>query len=410
MTDEQFDLLEESDYKEIEEEMKRLDEAGRRKTADERVKKPVVLHLSDLQFGPHHAFEDDQKALDKLKEDIDRYEQEGIPRPNIVVVSGDLADTGGAKGDEYGAVTPFLEGLCQHLPIDRRYVVLVPGNHDVNWDEARKLLEACKKGGDSRGFIAAIKEFFFWRKSGPVGSYTDVNYLERFGKYVDFYNRFYRKGGGTTHYTCDPSCEEGFNIIYDFHFEWGIAFLALNSCEKEDHRDENHYGHISPSVLRPALEEMEAMIPTTCVKVAVFHHNALAGGGEDRLRDFRSDILPALSQAGFSLVLHGHTHKPDMDDLGPELTREARVRVVGAGSVSVARAERPGSDKEGQAPNQYWVLAFELGDERRQFTAYARRYEPTLPGKYTQGRWIPYNLFTVAGKSTDRRTFEIDTV
>jgi 3',5'-cyclic AMP phosphodiesterase CpdA len=372
---------------------------------DKRVKKPVVLHLSDLQFGPRHAFGNDQKALDKLKEDIDRYEQEGIPRPNIVVVSGDLADTGGAN-DEYRAVTRFLEGLCQHLSIDRRYVVLVPGNHDVNWEEARKL-EALEKRRN-RGLTAAIKKLLFWQKSEPAGSYVCVKYLERFGKYTDFYNRFYRKGNGTTHYICDLSSEEGFNIIYNFHSEWRIAFLALNSCEKEDHH--NHYGHISPSVLVPALKRMEAMVATPCVKVAVFHHNALAGGGEDRLRNFHSNILPALSQAGFSLVLHGHTHRPDVDDVGPELTEGARVRVVGAGSVSVARAQRPGSDREGQVPNQYWVLAFELGEYRKQFSAYARRYEPTLPGKYTQGKWIPYHIFTVEGKPSDRRTFGIGTI
>jgi tetratricopeptide (TPR) repeat protein len=345
--------------------------------SEKRVKKPVVLHLSDLQFGPHHAFEDNQRALDKLKEDIDRYEQEGIPRPNIVVVSGDLADTGGDKGDEYGAVTRFLEDLCRHLGIDNRHVVLVPGNHDVNWYEA-ECIEAELK-----------LEFLRSRRSGPLDPHSDVRYLQRFGKYAEFYNRFYSKDDGATYYACDLSSEEGWNTVYNFHSEWGIAFLALSSCEKEDHHPENHYGHISPSVLVSALKKIEEMTTTTCVKVAVFHHNALAGAGEDRLRNFRSEILPPLSQAGFSLVLHGHTHKPDVDDLGPELTEGARVRVVGAGSVSVARAQRPGRDSEGQVPNQYWVLAFELGDERKQFTAYARQYDPNLAGKHTQGKWIP---------------------
>jgi hypothetical protein len=363
---------------------------------DERVKKPVVLHLSDLQFGPHHVFEDDQKALEKLKEDIDRYEQEEIPRPNIVVVSGDLADTGGDKDDEYGAVAGFLEGLCQYLSIDKRYVVLVPGNHDVNWYEAERI----EKKLDL--------ELFESRREELLDPHSDARYVQRFGKYAQFFNDFYIDS--SMPYSCVLSFAEGFNTIYNFGAEWGIAFLALNSCEKEDHHDENHYGYISPSVLKSALEEMEETVVAPCVKVAVFHHNALAEKREDRLRNFRSEILPPLSQAGFSLVLHGHTHKPDVDDLVPELTGGARVRVVGAGSVSVARAQRPGSDREGQAPNQYWVLAFELGEDRRQFTAYARQYDPNLAGKYTQGRWIPYNIFTVDGKSSDRRTFEIGTI
>jgi 3',5'-cyclic AMP phosphodiesterase CpdA/cellulose biosynthesis protein BcsQ len=362
---------------------------------DERVKKPVILHLSDLQFGPHHAFEDDQEALDKLKEDIDRYKHEGIPRPNIVVVSGDLADTGGDKGDEYGAVTRFLEDLCRHLGIDKRHVVLVPGNHDVNWYKAECI--------EAQLMLECVRN----RRREPFDPHSDVRYLQRFCKYAQFFDDFYI--GSDTVYTCDISYVMGFNIIYDFKDRWGIFFLALNSCETEDHHKENHYGYISQPVLVSALKKMEGMIPQTCVKVAVFHHNALAEEREDRLRNFRSEILPPLSQAGFSLVLHGHTHKPNVGNADSKFTGDAQVWVVGAGSASVARAQRPGSDRVGQVPNQYWVLAFELGEDRRQFTAYARHYHPILPGKFTPGKWISYPIFMVAGKDSDCKTFEIGT-
>ena len=44
-------------------EMATPEEGPERVQPDERVKKPVVLHLSDLQFGPHHAFEEAQARL-----------------------------------------------------------------------------------------------------------------------------------------------------------------------------------------------------------------------------------------------------------------------------------------------------------------------------------------------------------
>lgn len=73
---------------------------------------PILLHLSDLHFGPPFLPEVAESVLEQAKR-ID---------PDLVVVSGDLTQR--ARPEQYRAAAAYLERF-------ERPVVVTPGNHDV---------------------------------------------------------------------------------------------------------------------------------------------------------------------------------------------------------------------------------------------------------------------------------------
>ena len=57
----------------------------------------TLLHLSDLQFGPHHRFEgpgSPGSLLSRLRDDLDRLRREEGLEPDLVLLTGDLTEYG----------------------------------------------------------------------------------------------------------------------------------------------------------------------------------------------------------------------------------------------------------------------------------------------------------------------------
>lgn len=93
-----------------------------------------ILHISDLHKGENNNFD---HLFASLCNDADLYDRD-IPKPEIIVVSGDLAE--GANGDgaeekiikQYEEVECFLNRLVKHfLKGDKSRIIIVPGNHDI---------------------------------------------------------------------------------------------------------------------------------------------------------------------------------------------------------------------------------------------------------------------------------------
>lgn len=107
------------------------------------------LHLSDIHFG-HGAASDkwDQKlVLCKLQEDIESSIKNGFQKPDVVFMTGDIANTGDVNPDstskilgssEYEAAGNWLSTLSTAIGIDNQSIYMVPGNHDIQRDVAIK--------------------------------------------------------------------------------------------------------------------------------------------------------------------------------------------------------------------------------------------------------------------------------
>jgi len=99
------------------------------------------LHLSDIHFshGDAHEQWDQKLVLDKIVRDFREFEGEGVPTPDKILVTGDLAYSGGANknlepgASEYGLTRAWLGDVSRALGLELTDIYMVPGNHDVNW-------------------------------------------------------------------------------------------------------------------------------------------------------------------------------------------------------------------------------------------------------------------------------------
>lgn len=298
-----------------------------RQTAQPR--NPTILHISDIQYGKNHAFSPiprdyHEQMLDMLLDDIEmRYPEEGIPCPNLVVVSGDIADW--AEPEEYELATEFLQGLCSGLqrigkvPIDERSVVVVPGNHDINWRLSEASLDKLSEDPDSS-----------WKPNSL--------YPHRMGTFRHWFEQYY---SGSRSYPLDP--DHAFTI-HDFSSQFGLLVVGLNSCHQEDHK--HHWGHVSVQAIRNAEQEIEKLPNRDLVKlrIAVLHHNVSPVGGQDDFLHNREAVLERLARLHCLIVLHGHVHQTMQEQVSSGIGMGNEILTVGAGSLGVREYQRPGTE------------------------------------------------------------------
>src|SRR6266508_1736472 len=90
-----------------------------------------ILHLSDLHCG---ANDDPIVRLQPLVSDLrDRREGLGIESLDYLVISGDLTNRGAYE--EFERVHDFLSDLVKEMKLTAERTIIVPGNHDLSWDE-----------------------------------------------------------------------------------------------------------------------------------------------------------------------------------------------------------------------------------------------------------------------------------
>src|SRR4051812_28241311 len=110
-----------------------------------------ILHISDLHRSKRDPISNDE-LISALVGDRDRYTQEDpkIPIPQAIVVSGDLIQ--GVTLDtvdyteqikmQYEVAEAFLDELAKRFVNgDRSKVIIIPGNHDVDWNTAFKAMK-----------------------------------------------------------------------------------------------------------------------------------------------------------------------------------------------------------------------------------------------------------------------------
>ncbi|HEX2091207.1 MAG TPA: pentapeptide repeat-containing protein, partial [Longimicrobiaceae bacterium] len=304
----------------------------------------TLLHISDMQFGRNHRFgnlglpEPDapfDTLLQRVSDDLAVLEKEGV-RPEILIVSGDLAEWG--KKSEFEDALAFLRGVSERLAISRRNVVIVPGNHDLN----RKLCEAYfaeREGNDEK----------------PLPPYWP-----KWKHYHWMFQEFYGEEKGI-----------GFTIEEPWSFweldEFNLVVAGLNSTMVESHKDGTHYGWVGEKQLRRFAERLGPFQERGWLRLGVVHHNVQRGAVEDdeNLRD--ADDLQRILAPSLNLLLHGHTHNGQVGWLGPTLP------VLSTGSAALKADVRPA-----EVPNQY--QAIRIWPDR--IERWTRRYDPE------QKRWI----------------------
>ncbi len=296
----------------------------------------TLLHLSDLQFGRLHLFEqegvDGDAAYDtlfeRLKIDLLALREQSDLRPDLAVLTGDLAEWG--KRKEFEQVASFASRLGELLELERRRVLVVPGNHDINRDACEAYFKDCAA-----------------EDTAPISPYW-----KKWKFYHEFFAKFY---AGIDEYVFRE--DQPWTLFELPELETVVA--GLNSTMVESHRETDHYGHVGEKQLQWFAERLKRR--GDWLRIGAVHHNPIRGDTQDdeNLRD--AEDMQRILGKHLHLVLHGHRHRAGVKWWGP------RLPILATGSASVQARVRPD-----EVPNQYQFIRIERDKLRWYTRMYAR--------------------------------------
>ena len=300
---------------------------------------PTLLHISDLHrtSGPRP---DNDELLAAIFSDANRWEQEGIPRPDLIVASGDLVQ--GAPIDhpnfdseitsQYIEAADFLQQLADNLVgSDKSKVIVVPGNHDVHWGRARRAMQQMEDYPDDIGAAAfEANSSIRWNwKEGKAYKICDSSlYESRFEHFRQFQTNFYAD--------LNPNpLSHGRDTVYVEYPTLGLVVVGFASWYGNDCFC--HVGEIDRRALSLSQQLLkESQAPTA---ISVWHHGVTGGPRSNDYMDVR--VVHRLIDFGFSLGLHGHHHYAGAAPYELRLPNLTSMAVVGAGSLAVGDRELP---------------------------------------------------------------------
>jgi hypothetical protein len=223
--------------------------------------------------------------------------------------------------------------LKRRFEIDPTRIIIVPGNHDLNWDQSREAYAFKYK----HKLPDPLPEGRYIPAGEPGVLLCEENlYKQRF---VNF-SHFYQDVCGTSY---PLNCAEQ-GILHLFP-DNRILFLTLNSCWEIDH----HYrqrASINSDALTFALDQLQGDQYNDWLKIAVWHHSVT---GREMMDD---EFLERLESNGFRICMHGHIHKAIEGYHKYDAHRG--LYIIGAGTFGApTRQWTPG------IPLQYNLLAFD---------------------------------------------------
>ena len=164
---------------------------------------PTLLHISDLHrtSGPRFGNDD---LFAAIASDATRWNREGIPNPDLIVVSGDLIqgasvtapDPDSEIAAQYSEACGFLRQLAaEFVDSDLSRVVIVPGNHDVHRRRARNAMRplvTCPNGIASKAIQATSSLRWNWDDQTAYEIFDRDLYESRLDHFRRFRESFYR--------------------------------------------------------------------------------------------------------------------------------------------------------------------------------------------------------------------------
>ncbi|NEO48624.1 MAG: hypothetical protein F6K55_32795 [Moorea sp. SIO4A3] len=317
-----------------------------------------ILHLSDLHITTREqaTLWSNQLAQD-LTQDLE------IPNLDALILSGDIANY--STPDEYQAAQQFLDNLRQDFPLDPKQIVIVPGNHDLNW----KLAEEAYELWDLEDYDGELKEGNYIKVTDEVIRVrNEAKYQQRFAHFSQFYQAI--KGQP---YPLDYD-QQG---IIDYFPEQNLLILGLNSAWQLDHHFKDR-ASIHPGALSKALPKIRSNrhYYNCPLKIAVWHH-PVNSFGSDRI--INQGFIEQLAVTGFRFFLHGHIHRAETSLFRYDLRLEkGKLDGICAGTFGAPTKELiPGY------PWQYNLLKI----KDNQLTVYTRRREEANGAWKADSRW-----------------------
>ncbi|MEI7870387.1 MAG: metallophosphoesterase [Candidatus Methylumidiphilus sp.] len=244
-----------------------------------------ILHLSDLHFTGDTT--EPSRWFGPLKNDLNTHFK--CDKLDVLIISGDI--TRFAEEKEYNQAEEFLSLLTSKFAISQKNIIIVPGNHDVNWPIGEEAYKFIVKDGET------------------VEELDEKKHQERFRHFADFFGR-------VTGRYFDLEYENQ-AIVWDLE-ELDLLILGLNSAWKLDERNTKN-ANINLKALQNAFNKIDNIVgKERRLKFAVWHHPLISSeegfiGNTDFLQRLRTYCQPH----GFKIALHGHIHKSEAGAFRP---------------------------------------------------------------------------------------------
>ncbi|MCY1059055.1 metallophosphoesterase [Nannocystis sp. SCPEA4] len=292
--------------------------------------RPVILHLSDIHRTQDEPVSNEEILL-PLIADIRSLSQEGIPKPNIVVLSGDLTQK--AIPSEYNEAKEFVAKLLDELSLSTDSLILVPGNHDIHWPTCYDThrLRPSPPEGLHKDYVINSPQV----QSSLICADSADAYQKRLDNFRNFHKDIYNRDY--------PRNREEQYTIHRYE-EASLGIIGFNSCDLNDHY--RFSGRIHPAAISAAAAQASGLRTL----VAVWHHdfNWLAEPNADALD---IDSIRFLSMRSFAFGLCGHSHRPA--DHNVKSLEGFDFPVIAAGSLCAGQRQRKDS-----VPRAYNIVAF----------------------------------------------------
>ena len=301
---------------------------------------PTLLHISDLHRTSEPRLGNDE-LLAAIVSDAVRWELEGIPKPDLIIASGDLiqgAEVGVPGPDseiaaQYQEAGDFLEKLAdEFVDSDRSRIIIVPGNHDVHWNrsfDAMKPIDVYPHDIANKILRADSEVRWGWANGQAYEIFDRELYESRFEHFREFQAKFYEGLNPS------PVSHNGDDLIFFEYPDIGVVVAGFASWHGNDCFC--HVGEIAPSTLASSQKLLaKSSLP---VAIAVWHHSIKGGPSEHDYMDQR--IVHRLIDFGFNVGLHGHQHYPDAAPYELRQPNLTAMAVIGAGSLAVGDSDLP---------------------------------------------------------------------
>ncbi len=285
------------------------------------------------------------ELLAAISSDAKRWRSDGIPCPDLIVVSGDLIQgvPAGARSPDdeiraqYEEAGDFLSGLAtEFVDSDRSRVVIVPGNHDVDWSRSRKAMKPlpdCPEGIVVEALRADSGVRWNWLDQRAYEINDGTLYESRYDHFRQFRAEFYAG------LNPNPLGRGDADLVFAEYPSMGLVVVGFASWYGNDCFC--HIGDIDPAALASSQKLLDSS--SAPIAVAVWHHSLLGG---PRARDYMDQrVIHKLIDFGFTVGLHGHQHYPDAAPYELRLPHLTSMVVVSAGSLAVGDDQLPAGER-----------------------------------------------------------------
>lgn len=304
----------------------------------------AVLHLSDIHRSPDDPVTNEELVA-ALESDRGRWPAEFATGPDLIVVSGDLIQGVGLGTDDYdhqlqrqyAEANQFLLDLAaRFLDGDRSRIVIVPGNHDVDWNCARGAMEVASSQEvqklASELPALSLKPTSAYRWNWAERQFLRIANVSAYGarqtRFLEFRREFY---AGVQP---DP-LSAGSGLFYLEYPQFDVSVTGLSSWFGNDCFC--HVGAFDPEML---LRARDLIAASTCrLHIAVWHHSTSGPPQRNDYLDLSS--VRKLVDYGYRLGLHGHQHRAETSVATLRLPTTEEMALVSAGSLCVGHRELP---------------------------------------------------------------------